>query len=325
MPEINTYDYELLAAFIVGTLTLEQQKAVQERISSEPDFDKLYRQLLFIYSAYPAINTFDTEKALRKVHEIAGKKKSKIHITPRTLFYSAAAAVIILIALTLANSLFLTGNKQINYILVASTDSVHVTSLSDGSTATLNKNSILRYESGFENSELRRVELEGEAFFEVKHDATKPFVVVTQAAEVLVTGTAFSVNDFSGKEVVVWVEQGSVSVTSATSNQTIHLNPGEKAICNKTTGSISKTYGSGDETFWKSRFLSFTSTPLSDACITLEKNYGCSFEITGSKLHELTITASFENEEPEHILEVIAITLGLQLEASNNHYRLYAE
>jgi len=42
MPEINTYDYELLAAFIVGTLTLEQQKAVQERISSEPDFDKLY-------------------------------------------------------------------------------------------------------------------------------------------------------------------------------------------------------------------------------------------------------------------------------------------
>jgi transmembrane sensor len=100
--------------------------------------------------------------------------------------------------------------------------------LSDGSRVWLNAGSSIKYPVSFNDNE-RRVSMTGEAYFEIAHNASKPFIVEKDAVHVQVLGTKFNVNAYEDEDAMkVTLLEGSVQC-AAGSGQSMVLEPGEQA------------------------------------------------------------------------------------------------
>lgn len=102
--------------------------------------------------------------------------------------------------------------------------------LPDGSKVWLNAESALRFPSQFAINE-RRVELIGEAYFEIAKNTQQVFKVVSKDMEVQVLGTNFNLNDYEGSTPKTTLIDGSVKIKSG--QQTQVLKPGQQAILRK--------------------------------------------------------------------------------------------
>ncbi|MCU7549719.1 DUF4974 domain-containing protein [Chitinophagaceae bacterium LB-8] len=133
--------------------------------------------------------------------------------------------------------------------------------LSDGTKVWLNNESSLHYPIAFAGGE-RMVEVSGEAYFEVAHDASKPFLVKKGDMQVQVLGTHFNVNAFEDEShIKVTLLQGSVKVKNKNSTQL--LMPGQQAQLNK-KGQIQLDKDADVEQVmaWKNGLFNFSSLPI---------------------------------------------------------------
>ncbi len=102
--------------------------------------------------------------------------------------------------------------------------------LSDGTHVWLNAASTLKYPTKFTGNQ-RRVELNGEAYFEVTHDAQSPFQVISKNQTVTVLGTHFNVNSYEDEAFVkTTLLEGSVKVVEAQNKQSKVLAPGDQSV-----------------------------------------------------------------------------------------------
>ena len=132
----------------------------------------------------------------------------QISISRRTTFFSkkhgfwwAIAAVIIGIGCYWAAQQFNkrkeTGKDEIPIVyatLTTEENEQKKLKLNDGTLITINENSTLKYPTAFLATGVRRVELSGEAFFEVAKDSLRPFIAVSGSIETVVLGTSFNIN-----------------------------------------------------------------------------------------------------------------------------------
>ncbi|WP_090103060.1 FecR family protein [Chitinophaga sp. CF118] len=188
--------------------------------------------------------------------------------------------------------------------------------LSDGSTAMLNAGSRIRYPEKF-NLDTRSVTLlEGEAFFDVKHNDEKPFVVETPGTQTEVLGTAFNVQAYKEfKEVKVTVIRGKVAVKEAVSGgQTpVLLLPDEQVTVNTATGYQAKTHINANESIgWiQGKFL-FRNETLMNVALILQNSYNVKIEFKKEATKEIRFTANFDSTDSlEKILFAIAKANGL--------------
>ncbi len=101
--------------------------------------------------------------------------------------------------------------------------------LSDGSNVWINVGSSLKYPTAFMGSE-RKVEITGEAYFEVKHDAKMPFIVQHGNVAVKVLGTHFNVNTYNDQpDMKITLLEGSIRVTKEDKKETRVITPGQQA------------------------------------------------------------------------------------------------
>lgn len=115
--------------------------------------------------------------------------------------------------------------------------------LPDGSRVWLNAASSIRYPTAFTGSE-RKVDITGEAYFEVAHNPQMPFVVASRNASVKVLGTRFNVSDYSDEQTnKTTLLEGSVKLDAqnATGNRSVILRPGEQASINPYAASLHVT------------------------------------------------------------------------------------
>lgn len=136
--------------------------------------------------------------------------------------------------------------------------------LSDGTRIWLNSCTRLSYPSYFTGNE-RRVELEGEAYFEVSKDSTRPFYVVTNDTRVKVYGTEFNLNTRDEKKVRATLVHGKIGVTIKNTDKEYLIHPGEMLEYTVATGEVKReqvdTYL---YTAWKSGEFVFVNTPLEE-------------------------------------------------------------
>lgn len=103
--------------------------------------------------------------------------------------------------------------------------------LADGSKVWLNAASSLRFPTAFKGAD-RTVELSGEGYFEVSHDAAKPFHVKVNNMDVKVLGTHFNINGYNDEPTIkTTLLEGKVIVTEG--NKYVNLNPGQQAVVNE--------------------------------------------------------------------------------------------
>jgi transmembrane sensor len=208
-------------------------------------------------------------------------------------------------------------NKPLQKNLTASTEMIE-SRLPDGTAVTLNTGSILTFPSRFTKG-TRNVGLSGEAWFEVAHDASKPFIIYYKDIRLEVLGTSFYVNtDVTQGSMEVILSSGKVSVYYAeNATQRITLLPGEKAEIGHETGQITKSVNQ-DENFlsWKTKKFIFSNDSLKMIIPLLNKVYASSIELKDESLGTCLLTATFDRQSLESILKVMASTLDLKVDDS---------
>jgi len=176
--------------------------------------------------------------------------------------------------------------------------------LPDGSVVSLHAGSKLTYPEEFA-SNTRNVELDGEAYFKVAHDKTKPFIVASGEARVEVLGTEFNVNTKSpagNMEVVLTTGKVSVYYTEKPKDNVLLL-PGEKAELITDQKFIRKSANSdANYMAWKTRVLVFNNETLGQVLKTLQNVYQTPVMLSDQKLSDFRVTASFNEQSLESVL-----------------------
>lgn len=176
--------------------------------------------------------------------------------------------------------------------------------LPDGSIAYLNSSSRIKYLSGFLGNE-RRVILEGEAFFEVAKDETKPFIVESRTVETVALGTAFNVNAFDDSKVIrVSLVEGEVKVNQmGNKGETVILNPGwELVVVPETRSFLEIPFNLEEVIGWKEGKLVFNQATLQEVSQRLERWYGVQIQIKGNVPENWKVTTVYENQTLKNVL-----------------------
>ena len=205
----------------------------------------------------------------------------------------------------------------------ASTTGRRFVRLPDGSGAWLNAHSRLHY-TRFEPRGRpggRAVQLTGEAYFEVVHDATRPFVVTTTSARVRVTGTAFNVRAYAAEDSVeVSVTHGRVWVVRLAVPDSVLLTAGTRAALQATDAPGRRTSRlragpAADANFraWQTDTLRFTDAPVAQVARTLRAAFGTRVALATPGLRHCRFTGTFPHPEPAQVLAVVAAATGSQL------------
>ncbi|XHR97523.1 FecR family protein [Mucilaginibacter sp. UC70_90] len=133
--------------------------------------------------------------------------------------------------------------------------------LPDGSKALLNAASSLTYPTNFSGTE-RKVELTGEAYFEVAHNPDKPFRVYSKSQVVEVLGTHFNINTYDDEpDIRTTLLEGKVKVTSVVKNQVRVLKPGQQAVLNTYSFNVNDV-DVEDATAWKNGTFTFENNDI---------------------------------------------------------------
>ena len=153
--------------------------------------------------------------------------------------------------------------------------------LPDGSRVLLNAASSLTYPTMFSGNE-RKVELTGEAYFEVAHNAAKPFRVYSKSQTVEVLGTHFNINTYDDEPAVkTTLLEGKVKVTSAAKNQSRILQPGQQAFLNPLAFNISNV-DVEEATAWKNGLFVFESNDIQQIMRMVSRWYDVDVAYSGT-------------------------------------------
>ncbi|MEO6843589.1 MAG: FecR domain-containing protein [Ginsengibacter sp.] len=185
--------------------------------------------------------------------------------------------------------------------------------LPDGSEVILSPRSKLNYPSSFDGMGKREVFLDGQAFFDIKHNTSRRFIVHTGNLETIVLGTAFNIKAIhQEKEITVTVTRGKVKVQdehkvlgTITPNQQITYNK-EKIT------SVTKVVDGNSYLDWKNEDLFIDNLTLSEAAKILEDKFKIKIIINDSSIREQRFTATFPKDEKlDQALKSISIFNGI--------------
>ena len=189
--------------------------------------------------------------------------------------------------------------------------------LDDGTRLWLNSGSSLKYPSRF-RGKTREVYLQGEAYFEVAHNAEIPFIVHTGKLRTWVLGTIFNIRAYKDDpDVKVTLFTGKVEVIKDGINKEsskLILLPQQVATYRKDAGSLVKTTVSNitidHYSAWKDGKLIFDETPVPEVLNRLSLAYNVKFITTDEKINGYTITGSFnDTQKIEEILQSISASV----------------
>ncbi|MDP3441331.1 MAG: FecR family protein [Ignavibacteria bacterium] len=192
--------------------------------------------------------------------------------------------------------------------------------LPDGSTVWLNSGSNIRYSSNF-NKKNRSIELNGEAFFEVKKNTGKPFFVLTPFLDVKVTGTRFNVNAYDDEPFIeTSLLDGKVNVILKGASKPFQLSPGNVIVYSKLSHAISTSKLDEDvATGWKDNRLIFINDDFYKLTRKIEKWYNVDvvYNPEQFKYNKLTVKL-LEGEQLNRLLEIIETAVGAKCTVKEN-------
>lgn len=302
----------LLPLYCEGMVTEDERRRVEEWLRESEEHRQIARQIEMLYMATDTLKVMeevDTEKALSKVK---GRMKKRKEIEWWTWVQRVAAVLFLpLLGAYLVERYVQTDEVQMLEARTSPGMTAKVV-LPDSSVVHLNSDSRLRYPSSFRGRALRKVELQGEAFFDVQKNPGQQFVVSTsREAQVKVFGTCFNVEAYEeDPDVTVTLVKGSVGFNYPLEGvrKEVRLTPGEKLVYDSKTGKANLMKTSGEvETAWIDGKIILNNTPAREVLHILEKRYNVKFTVRPGIQLDGAFTGTFTNQRLERILEYFRI------------------
>lgn len=313
---------DLIGKVLAGEAAAHEKQQVEEWLRASESNRKYFDQVKTIFDK-AASNTlqqqFDTDIAWANVKRKLNEKEGrgfKINHFPYWSTLKIAASLLILISVGIGAYQYLT--PEIETVAVVSDATTIQDTLPDGSTAFLNKRSELSYEYN-PRKKTRKIKLKGEAYFDVKHEEEKPFIIETEEVLIKDLGTTFNVKAYpESNNVEVIVESGEVQIYTL-SDSGITLKAGEKGFYDKTLKSFSKiekidTNGLA----YKTKVFSFNNTDLQSVVEMLNAIYDSRITLANKSLNSCHVTVNFNNDNLDLVVEILAETLNLKVTRSKD-------
>ena len=333
-------DWDVLTRHLAGETSEEENREVEEWAAASTKNQKQLEQLRKIWWASGKPATAPETNVDQALQEITRKIHFKTAqpipglpaetATSYTWLWRVAAGVVLALGVVFAFYRLQPGQKEqplayINY-QTAPGKNVKLT-LPDNSTVWLHGGSSLRYPKQFA-ANAREVTLQGEGFFEIKADQSKPFRIAANQTITEVLGTSFNVEAYpEQKTVTVSVVTGKVALRNQQNPETsVVLTPNQTGRFVATSGElISEATADLNFMAWRTGVLQFRNTSLETVARDLQKVYGRKIELRGKNLEKCRFTGTFEKQKLEEVLEVMRLTLNLQTEINDEKVVLIGE
>lgn len=334
MENINEDYLNLIVKHLRAETSAFEENLLKEWLSESEQHQATYKETEFLWKAGKTAlhNTPDVETAWAKVKArtqlkevTSGSSSAEGKVRPMydawTYLKVAASLLLFIGAGYMARTLWMGNDKLVQ---LSSGDQKKEVFLPDSSRVWLNKNTTLTYSENY-NEQDRNVTLDGEAFFEVKKDKEKPFIVNGKLSRTQVLGTSFNVRSLNGEASdEVKVVEGKVSFSSRKeeNKEQVFLLAGDKAAL-KESGKIEKAKIQ-DENFlaWQNDKLAFDNTPLKDVVEDLEEYFNVPVIIQNPDLHTCKFTGTFTKPQIEEIMKVLSVSINLSYSKKDKAYLL---
>lgn len=317
---------KLLQKYLAGSANPQELEEFWKLMSELSDNDLVQLDLKNLWdnnlNEVPA-DKMDWDKSYCRLQEKIDSQEfdfeEKISLLKRRRYFITAAAtcIVLLAAAFFWKIAFQQKSETRSKEKIVQTKGRHQTiSLPDGTMVTLNDGSKLEYPQAF-NQSSRDVYLTGEAYFDVKHDAGKPFQVHTGKLITRVLGTAFNIKAYDNdNRVSVTVARGKVQVQSDNNKETLGvLSAGDQLVIDKTSNKAIHAKADVDKVIeWKSNDMIFDNATVDEAVIALGNRYGVSFLFEHEALRTCRFTANFAGDGLNQSLDIICALINASWE-----------
>ncbi|HYI77341.1 MAG TPA: FecR domain-containing protein [Chryseolinea sp.] len=320
---MTDYEEQLILKLLDGTISPNEHRILSAWMEESEENKKLVSDFTVMWQA--------SKDTLEEVDYKTGEEWTKFesfidqkHVerSKEIKFYSFSNGLKIAASIS-AIALF----SWILYLIVFSHETVLKESgnamvqldLPDGSRVWLNHYSRITYQDDF-NSNARILILTGEAFFEVKPDPQKPFVIECNSARIKVLGTSFNVRAYEESATEVFVTAGLVNFSSIKNKEGINLKPGETAVTKNDIVLMLDGKENANVLAWKEKQLIFKSSSLRTVIKDLEAYFKIDIKIRNEEISHCRFTGSFNQPTIEEIIEALSVSLDLTIAKDNNVY-----
>ncbi|MFN0015715.1 MAG: FecR domain-containing protein [Saprospiraceae bacterium] len=321
----------LLHKRITGEITPDESAALEAWVEASPQNARFAEEYAQIWAAAsePRKTDFkldmDAEfgRLLARLNTAEQRPPAKIIPLGTRLLRAAAAVAFLLVAMwgyreltTPVPTVFVENNQ---------TTGSKLAELPDGTKVWLHQNAKIQYPEVFSSSE-RRVELAGEAYFEVAHQNRQPFRVGLEHGEsVEVLGTRFNVRAEPGTdEICVLVREGKVRFSPNGEPKGTVLTANQRVVFNRKIQKMRLTEVANlNELAWQTGQMDFDSTPLRQVLPDLEKYYDVRIELQNQRMGNCPYSAHIQKQNIEQVLESFALIYEFKVtKFAPNQYRL---
>lgn len=325
----NQYQHieELLPRFCEGLTTEEESLLVEQWIAEDEANLKLVNQ---IHAIHLAVDTriikrhSDLDKVLDKV-----KRRTQVQAVSWWEWIQRIAAILS-IPLLLGSLWLYWGKAETEepvQMIEIKTNPGMTTSivLPDSTLVCLNSESVLRYPSCFGDA-VRKVELEGEAFFDVTSNKEKRFVVTMgEQSQIEVYGTSFNVEAYAKDNTIsTTLIEGRIGFIYKDKDgkaKKIGLKPHQKLVYELSSFKTQLYTTSGEtETSWKDGRVIFNNTSMNDVLRMLEKRFNVEFVVSENlKTKDYAFTGTFTTQRLDRIMEYFKVSSRIKWKYLNSN------
>ena len=307
----KTYYKELIEKYFEGNITDAEIKTLSDWIKNDRQLQNWWEEEFSKSDA--DINPVLRDKLFARIKEetqgekkIQGEEKAKtIRMNP----WKWAAAILLPVCIAFFTYYLIDSSQTAGapFVVKANKGDKATIELPDGTNVVLNSASQLSYLNNF-GEKVRRVQLNGEAYFKVAHDAKHAFIVQVGDLEVKVLGTSFNVSAYEdAKDVTVVLLEGKVGIYAQEMSHI--MKPGDKIEYNKTTHKITTAQVHPDDYIeWTKGNIYFEKESLENIMKTLSRIYDVEIRFDSSKLPKEYFTGTIPGGGIQNALNILMLT-----------------
>lgn len=337
MEEENKHIDELIANYLTEGLDKNALDELKTWIAASAENQQYFirqREIWFSAVSREAASVYDKDKAFENFRNRVESQKEIQSTSRRGFSLSALWCYAAVVAIIIAAGCISYWQGEVNVKDTFADISVEAPLgsktklyLPDGTLVWLNAGSRMTYSQGF-GVDNRKVELEGEGYFEVKRNEKIPFFVKTKDLQLQVLGTKFNFRDYpEDHEVVVSLLEGKVGLNNLLREEKeAVLSPDERAVLNKANGLLTvESVTASNASQWTDGYLFFDEELLPDIAKELERSYNVKIHIANDSLKTFRFYGNFVRREQniQEVLEALASTEKMQYKIEERNITIY--
>ena len=289
---------------ILGKIWLNSDISIT---GSTPDFDQMLNHIHHVINC-----STDLQKKNVEIQKTGGYRIYK--------YFTKIAAILFLPLLLISGYFYFSTKLNNERNTISSTREIYTKpgtrtkiELSDGTSVWLNDGTTFRYPEIFTGKN-REVYVDGEAYFEVKSNLERPFIVNNPMMKTVVTGTHFNLNAYSAdKYFEATLMEGKVSLEK--NNQSIIMAPGEQVQFDVQLNQlVQKNIEASSASAWIDGKLIFKDEKLGTAIKKLARWYNIEIILADPKLNDYLLTGTFQDEMLDQTLRLISLAVPVKFE-----------